>query len=188
LFGVHADAAIEKGLLMIVLGLAYCKGNKLSDGSRWITEVDLYKLLHKIDDNIPAEPPTVAVKKAGGRHHSLGPTDGGVMSTPDVDQLLDQYVKQDYLLRERLTEDNKVVAALLTNSGTESMTMSQNEGETIVYTMGPRAAVEIGRKQVVIFCADILDEHPDETMLMEYENDDQEGDVGMSQEQEIECL
>jgi MAGE family len=192
LFGVHTDAAIEKGLLMIVLGLIYCKGNKLADGSRWISEVDLYKLLNKLDDNIPAEPPTAAAKKAGGRLHTLAQdssTDGsGVMSTPDVDQLLEQYVKQDYLLRERLAEDNKVVAALLTSSTTDNMTMSQNEEQTFVYTMGPRAAVEIGRKQVVIFCADILDEHPDETMLMEYENDDQGAEVGMSQEQEVECL
>jgi MAGE family len=185
IFGTHSDTAVEKGLLMVILGLTYCKGNKLADGSRWISEVDLYKLLNKIDENIPAEPPTAAVKKAGGRLHALtqDSTDVGVMCTPDVDQLLEQYVKQDYLMKERLAEDSKVIAALLTSSSTNNMTMSQNEEQTFVYTMGPRAAVEIGRKQVVIFCADVLDEHPDETMLMEYENDDEEGvDVGMTQQ------
>ena len=69
------------------------------------------------------------------------------------------------------------------------MTMSQNttsngnEEHTFVYSMGPRAAVEIGRKQVVMFCADVQNEHADETMLMEYEHDDAGTELEMSQEQ-----
>jgi len=35
------------------------------------------------------------------------------------------------------------------------------------YSMGPRAAMEIGRRQVIYFCSEILDEQPDPTMLQE---------------------
>jgi hypothetical protein len=40
---------------------------------------------------------------------------------------------------------------------------------TFQYAMGPRAAMEIGRKQIVYFCAEVLDEEPDETMIAEIE-------------------
>jgi hypothetical protein len=36
------------------------------------------------------------------------------------------------------------------------------------YSMGPRAAMEIGRHQIIFFCSEILDEgEPDPTMLQE---------------------
>jgi hypothetical protein len=46
----------------------------------------------------------------------------------------------------------------------------------MLYAMGPRAAMEVGRKQVIYFCAEILDEEPDPTMLRDVEEDLEEED------------
>jgi hypothetical protein len=40
--------------------------------------------------------------------------------------------------------------------------------------MGPRAAMEVGRKQVIYFCSNVLDEQPDPTMLAEVDEDEEE--------------
>jgi len=58
-----------------------------------------------------------------------------------------------------------------------------DEGVDMFYAMGPRAAMEIGRKQIVYFCAEILDEQPDPTMLSEIVQDG--GDEGQDQESEV---
>ncbi|CAB9514314.1 expressed unknown protein [Seminavis robusta] len=178
LLKVHTHASIERGLLMVILAFAYCKGANLPDGSRWITEVDLYALLHQLDPNLPAEPPSASAKKAGGRQHVLGDQD--TLGTPNVDRLLEQFVKTDYLLREKLTEDNKLVAELLSHKDHSSMmtqTQQSSNGEdvTLVYAMGPRAALEIGRKQVLMFCAECMDiSDVDPTMMAEFEEDEEE--------------
>jgi hypothetical protein len=41
---------------------------------------------------------------------------------------------------------------------------------TTIYAMGPRSLLEIGKKQVIYFCAELLDEAPDPTMLAEIES------------------
>ena len=146
---VHADSSIEKALLMICLALAFCKGNPRNDKSRWITDSDLYRLLHSIDENIPPEPPAAANRKVTATRHRH---DGG---SPDVDSLLAKFVHQDYLLKEKASEQTGPGSQLVEN--------------TFQYAMGPRAAMEIGRKQIVYFCAEILDEEPDETMIAEIE-------------------
>jgi hypothetical protein len=147
---IHAESSVEKGLLMICLALAFCKGTPRNDASRWITDSDLYRLLHSIDENIPEEPPAAANRKVASTRHR-----NDVSQTPDVDTLLAKFVHQDYLLKEKAGE--------LTGPG------SQLVENTFQYAMGPRAAMEIGRKQIVYFCAEVLDEEADETMLAEIE-------------------
>ena len=43
----------------------------------------------------------------------------------------------------------------------------------MAYAMGPRAAMEVGRKQIIYFCSNVLDEQPDPTMLAEVEKDEE---------------
>lgn len=187
----HADSCVEKGVLMIVLAFAFCKGSPSRSGAmkgagkttRWITEHQLYALLNRVDENIPQEPPSQDGKKksVGGRgrgrkslDNTVGP-DGGVAQTPDVDALLERFVHLDYLLKDKIEE---------TESGREA----SEDGKVIAYAMGPRAAMEIGRKQLVQFCAQILDEQPDPTMLAEIdedEEDSEEGDGGEEEEEEV---
>ena len=38
---------------------------------------------------------------------------------------------------------------------------------------GPRAAMEVGRKQVIYFCYNVQDEQPDPTMLAEVKEDEE---------------
>jgi MAGE family len=155
---VHEQPSIEKGFLMIVLGFIYCKGEPRNDGSRWITDKDLYTLLHRIDDNIPSEPPTAKRLKAAASALSstqassrfVGGT--GAAQTPDVDFLLAKFCQRDYLIKEKATDPQQ---------------MGDVEDDCFSYSMGPRSAIEIGRRQVIFFCAEILDEEPDPTMLQE---------------------
>ena len=145
LHAVHDESAVEKGFLMVVLALCYCKGEPRNDGSRWIHQNDLYYLLNKTDENIPAEPPhsssskTPASRRVSSSQSGGG---GGVSLTPDVDALLHKFIERDYLVKEKVVPDEG--------------TQSQDGEASIFYTMGPRAAMEIGRKQVVYFCAEIL--------------------------------
>jgi len=160
---VHSESAIERGLLMVMLALAFCKGEPKPDGSRWITDSDLYRLLHGIDENIPEEPPAAANRKVTGtqaRYRNDG--EEGLSETPDVDGLLERFVHMDYLMKEK--------------AGEETGPGSQVVENTFQYAMGPRASMEIGRKQVVIFCAEVLDEQPDETMIAEIDAVDDEGE------------
>jgi len=144
------DGCGERALLMVVLAFAYCKGSMKNDGkdhtNRWISESMLYELLHEVDDNIPVSP-------AGRRrrHHHEG---------FDVDDLLETFVRMDYLLKEKIEkgEDGRMFT-----DGTDD--------DVFVYAMGPRAALEIGRRQLVYFCAEILDEQPDPTMLSEIDDE-----------------
>ena len=158
---IHSESAIERGLLMIILALAFCKGQPKPDGSRWITDSDLYRLLHGIDENIPEEPPAAANRKTSAaqtRYRNDG--EEGMSQTPNVDSLLEKFVHLDYLMKEK--------------AGEQAGPGSQVVENTFQYAMGPRAAMEIGRKQIVIFCAEVLDEQPDETMLAEIDAIDDE--------------
>mmetsp|Transcript_17982 Transcript_17982/g.23574 ORF Transcript_17982/g.23574 Transcript_17982/m.23574 type:complete len:208 (+) Transcript_17982:2-625(+) len=159
--GIHETSAIEKGLLMVILAFCFCKGEPRShDTSRWINDKDLYRLLNGVDENIPAEPPNSNKKKksssTSSNRMSLSGR-GGVSQTPDVDSLLHKFVDMDYLMKDR--EDVTATAA------------SQGEESGFIYAMGPRAAMEVGRKQLLSFCAEVMDEAVDPTMLAEIEED-----------------
>ena len=151
---VHTSSSVEKGLLMVVLALSYCKGEPLADGSRWILDTDLYKLLHKLDDTLPAEP-------LGVKRTSRAATTTSDNDTPDVDALMEVFVQRDYLLREKTNE----TLANLHQQATDT---------SFFYAMGPRATMEIGRKQIIYFCAEVLGEDPDPTMLKELEDHPEE--------------
>ena len=169
LYSVHSDVAVEKGFLMIVLGLVFCKGDPRSDGSRWILDSDLYRFLNALDENIPINAPKQgpAAKKSGGARRHVGSSQdsssgGGVALTPDVDRLMEQFIQLDYLLKEKISDDK---LASLPNSDVDE--------NNVVYSLGPRAAVEIGRKQIIWFCADVMDEEPDPSMLLDLERDEE---------------
>jgi len=170
LHGVHSDEAVEKGLLMLVLAFVYCKG-ELKDGMRWLNARVLYRLLHSVDEYIPSEPPSS--ETGGGKRSKRASIEGGtprsarrrsnvdasgVAMTPNVDELLEKFLHMDYLLKKKVDK-----------APGESQVAEDLDG--FLYAMGPRAAMEVGRKQIVCFCAEILDEQPDVTMLTEIEND-----------------
>ncbi len=187
----HVESSVEKGVLMTILAVAFCKGSSqvrtgamkgAGKKTRWITEHQLYSLLHRVDENIPSEPPSTDGKKrsrltsgVGGGRKSLSPMDttyeeGGVGQTPDIDVLLEKFVQLDYLLRDKIEVPD----------GRES-SQTGEDGKVTAYAMGPRAAMEVGRKQIIYFCSNILDEQPDPTMLAEVDEDeenDEEEDQG----------
>ena len=157
LHGYHVDCKIEKGLLMLILAFIYCRGD-MKDGMRWIGAGVLYKLLHSVDENISADPPTSTANKNRRARES---NDGGSFAegTPNVDTLIEKFVYMDYLMK---TKADKTVSVA-----------DQDEND-IIYAMGPRAAMEIGQRQIIYFCAEVLDEEPDPTMLAELEPQEEE--------------
>ena len=170
LHSIHIDSAVEKGLLMLILAFAYCKGHPVN-ASRWISDEALYNLLHSVDANIPKDPPnpTLQTSSSSSSRLSSSPfvrrsrgSDDNTNETPNVDLLLDKFVHLDYLLKKKTMD-------LLGNSSQQT----SDENVSFSYAMGPRAALEIGRRQVIYFCAEILDEQPDPTMLQEIETDQQ---------------
>lgn len=191
LHSANRDTMTEKGVLMMVLAFAFCKGTSqvrsgLMKGAgkktRWISEHHLYALLHRVDENIPSEPPSAEGRKkgnkgggSGGRQSLGGAADGGVSDTPDIDTLLEKFVAQDYLLRDKIDEGDEQGTG---NGGNE-------DGKVIAYAMGPRAAMEIGRRQVVYFCSNVLDQEPDPTMLAEIDEDDESSEEE-EEEEEVE--
>lgn len=189
LHSAHKEPMTEKGVLMVVLSFAFCKGTSAvrsgqmkgaGKKTRWITEHHLYSLLHRVDENIPSEPPSAEGRKksrssSSGRQSLGGGNDGGVGETPDIDALLEKFVAQDYLLRDKIEEG-------------EEMAGKSEDGKVIAYAMGPRAAMEVGRRQVVYFCSNVLDEQPDPTMLAEIDEDDEESEEEAEEEVEEEVV
>lgn len=179
---VHTSSSVEKGLLMLVLALCYCRG-ETRQGHRWIDEATLYRLLNSIDDNIPEEPlaHSSGGKKGTGRSRTANASsvaddedddESGPYGTPDVDTAIERFLHLDYLIKEKVMP----VGAAASDAG------------QIQYAMGPRSHLEVGRKQVICFCAEILGEEPDPTMLAELEDseDDGEGDGEEDGEEEDE--
>eukprot|EP00986_Skeletonema_menzelii_P006705 scaffold2548_cov147-Skeletonema_menzelii.AAC.11 len=182
LHSAHKEPMTEKGVLMVVLSFAFCKGTSavrsgLMKGAgkktRWITEHHLYSLLHRVDENIPSEPPSAEGRKktrsSGGRQSLGGGSD--LVETPDIDALLEKFVAQDYLLRDKIEEGDETAG-------------KSEDGKVIAYAMGPRAAMEVGRRQVVYFCSNVLDEKPDPTMLAEIDEDDESSEEEEEEEDE----
>lgn len=163
LHGVHNASAAEKGFLMVVLAFCYCQGEPRSDGSRWILDQDLYALLHKTDENIPAAPP-LKRRSSQSQHANTSSNHSSV----DADVLLHKFVQRDYLVSIKAQDFLQA----------DAQTQTQLEDNSVYYTMGPRAAMEIGRKQVVCFCAEVLGQDPDPTMLQELQEEE------ISQEEE----
>lgn len=154
--GIHRSSSIQKGVLMVTLALVYCKGEAMADGSRWILDKDLYRLMHTLDDNLPSEPPVKRTRKRNSVTQDVA-----VEDTPQLDSLLESFVQHDYLVREAKNEHLMSIFDIA-------------DEESVFYSLGPRAAIEVGRKQIIYFCAEILDEpEPDETMLKELEEDEQ---------------
>lgn len=182
LHSVHLDSAIEKGLLMLILAFVYCKGD-VQEHVRWIPAGVLFRLLHSVDENLPDEPLSHAGMK-NRRDSFRGLTSpnantkgsSGVGLTPDVDVLLEKFVHMDYLIKKKAdkTGNNAPVAA--------------TDEDSFLYAMGPRSMLEIGRKQIIYFCAQILDEQPDPTMLQELEEEgiEEEGDAEGDEEGDVE--
>ena len=128
----HAGASLDRGLLMVVLGLIYCQGHALTDGARWLLDADLYRGLHQLDENVHAAPPA-----SNTRHRA--PSVPGI---PDVDSALERFVRMDYLYKTKATE--------------QLINLNDRASDTsFFYALGPRAAVEVGERQVLNFCAQI---------------------------------
>ena len=164
LHSVHDQSAVEKGLLMVVLGFVYCKGQPRNDGSRWINDKHLYDLLHRLDENMPPEPPTSS--KRGGKSTAVRHARAAL--TPDVDTLLHKFVHRDYLLKEKASADAAQAADV--------------EEDSHFYSMGPRAVIEIGRRQVIYFCSEVLEEEVPKTMLVELEQNEGEEEEAVAME------
>mmetsp|Transcript_31712 Transcript_31712/g.72519 ORF Transcript_31712/g.72519 Transcript_31712/m.72519 type:complete len:363 (+) Transcript_31712:80-1168(+) len=176
----------EKGVLMMVLAFAFCKGtSQIRSGqmkgagkkTRWITEHQLYALLNRVDENIPSEPPSATGRRGRKSRTSMGGDEEGVGQTPDVDALLNKFVDLDYLLRDKIEEPE---------SAARETQGANDDGKVLAYAMGPRAAIEVGRKQVIYFCASILGEQPDPTMLKEVDEDDEVEEEESDEEREEE--
>ena len=137
-----------KGLLMVILGLAYCKGTvrggtKGKIASRWLNAESLYALLHAIDDRFPQRPPLhIKGSSSSSKVHVEGLHN-------DVESLIELYVSQDFLLKAKEEQQENF------------------DGTLFCYAMGPRSLLEIGRRQLLQFVAEVLDEEPDPTMLQE---------------------
>jgi hypothetical protein len=151
--GQNVDNSSEKGLLMIVLGLIYCKG-EMRNQLRWLAEDVLYKMLHSLDENIPAEPDEKR-KRTRLDMSSLSAARGsGVALTPNVDDAIERFVQMDYLIRDKVEQDNAAI---------------ENK---IAYAMGPRAYLEVGQRQLIYFCAQATGSgEPDASMLAEIDDE-----------------
>lgn len=159
---VHQSSSIEKGFVLLVNGLIFCKGDSKANSSRKILERDLYKYLHRVDPaEILEDPPEQGSTRFKARtQYFRGNQDECI--TPNVDSLLEQCVYWDYFIKEKATEEN-------------FSSQSLEEGD-VLYSIGPRSALEIGRKQIISFCASILEEEPDPSMLREVEEDLEDGE------------
>lgn len=143
---IHPDASLEKGLLMVVLAFVFCKGGPRPgspSSMRWISDIDLYRLLHGLDETLPKDPP----KQRSSTSSRMTTTANG---TPKADVLLEKFCSMDYLIKDK----------------------DKDTDDLFLYTMGPRAALEVGRRQVIYFCSEILGEQPDPTMLQELEDEE----------------
>jgi MAGE family len=159
---VHAPSSVERGFILLVNGLIFCKGESRTHGPRKMLERDLYRLLHRIDDAIPEEPPIQGTSRAkSSKLYRTGTSADN--ASPNVDTLLEQCVHWDYFIKEKASDEN------FSSQGLE-------EGDMLI-SMGPRSAIEIGRSQIIHFCASVLGEEPDPSMLREVQEDVEEPEI-----------
>ena len=106
---VHTVAKVEKGVLILTLALIFCKGENRADGSRHILARDLYRLMHKVDENIPEEPPAQGTARRAKTGSGMNQKDNrlqGQSATPNLDVMLENFTQWDYLIKEKATEEN----------------------------------------------------------------------------------
>jgi hypothetical protein len=144
--------------------------------------------LHRVDENIPSEPPAPGSKRGATKSTQQSSSSssaarfvGGTAAaqTPDVDALLHKFVHADYLVKEKASE----AQLLLRGGNNNNHTIEETD---FFYAMGPRSAIEIGRRQVIYYCSAVLGEEPTPEMLHELEvdeedNDDEEEEAELSQ-------
>lgn len=112
-----------------------------------------------MDEYIPSEPPEAGSRrKRTISQHSQ--SRGSSLQTPDVDTALEMFEKRDYLLKMKAGDINPKADGTLHGH--------------FYYGMGPRAALEIGRKQVIYFCSEVLDQEVEPQMLEELDADSDE--------------
>ena len=135
-----------QGLLMVVLVIVYNKGALRTnvDKRSDFKWVSEEMLYEKLHNTDPSIP-----KEKGAKKDAVVPFG----MTEDVGAMLDKFVERDYLIKDKIKPDD--------------------DSSGVYYTMGPRAALEIGRKQIITFTAEILGEQPDPSMLAELEADDE---------------
>mmetsp|Transcript_13261 Transcript_13261/g.17353 ORF Transcript_13261/g.17353 Transcript_13261/m.17353 type:complete len:312 (-) Transcript_13261:55-990(-) len=160
--GTHSRVLLDdaergaRGFLMVILGLIFCKGTvrggtKGKYSTRWLSGNMLYKYLNAIDDRVPEEPPLNLKGSTNRRSTQIESL------SDDAVTIIDKLVSQDYLLREKAENQD------------------ESDGIQYLYSMGPRSILEIGRKQLIYFMAEVMDEgEPSEAMLHEFEGDGEE--------------
>lgn len=175
LHGCHVDSCVEKGLLMLILAFIYCKG-EMKEHVRWLDGKVLYRLLHSLDENVPAEPSHRKQRGSAGTGGGGGgsivnmermddpmSSAGGVDMTPNVDLALDKFVHLDYLIKKKSD-----------NAGVDG---GVDDEDAVSYAIGPRSLLVVGLKQIVCFCAQVMDQEPDPTMLQELSQHNADVDV-----------
>jgi hypothetical protein len=65
-----------------------------------------------------------------------------------MDALQERFVQLDYLLQDKIEEPDSCEGGLSSQG---------DDGKVTAYAMGLRAAMEIGQKQVIYFCSNVLD-------------------------------
>ena len=130
-------------MLTACLIIIYNKGQLHDKGNvKWLSEEVLYQKLNFVDPELPKEPPK---GKSSQIPEGL---------TTDIASLLSQFVADDYLVSKTV------------KSATNDVT------STLCYAVGPRSALELGRRQLVHLAAQLIDELPDQAMLNELDNEE----------------
>ncbi|GMH63923.1 hypothetical protein TrRE_jg11017 [Triparma retinervis] len=135
----------QNGLLMFLLMVIYNKGVIRSD-TRAALKWCTEEVIFKAMNDVDGTISSEAKRGGGNEIYGLN---------SDIESLLARFVEQDYLIRDKVKVDD--------------------DSSGVHYTLGPRSALEVGRKQLVFFTANILGEQePDPTMLRELDDDSEE--------------
>eukprot|EP00904_Undaria_pinnatifida_P008704 jgi/Undpi1/4964/HiC_scaffold_19.g08316.m1 len=143
----------SRGLLTMMLCMIYCSPDKI------VTEDELFKKLH---DHLDPRIPTKATLQVG-RNATKTKTQAVVPDLGDIHDLLAIFVSQHFLMKKKVSKP-------AADGGSE---------DVVAYTMGARADIEVGNKQLVILMAETMGKSVDPSALVGMEDDD-EG-AGLSQ-------
>jgi len=137
----------KNGLLICILCFVYNKGIIRSDTKR----MNIFKWLteenlFKLLNQTDPDIPAEVKFAKDTEIEGVGSVAGGIQ----------EFVDCGYLILDKFKTDD--------------------DSSGVYYAWGPRAALEVGRKQIITFTANILDEQPDPTMLQELDEggDDEE--------------